>query len=158
MWGVATPASLLHNAWVGYHCHGVVLCCESIAITEVTSDRVALAQAEEYLAWLKPRLAFHEGFIALRKHHQELGIEGRFTGHDGYGGEAVNWGTIVPRESLPQLEALAQERAGFTSKDARASAARAFRIYMARQYDENWKENQRTMPPIDRSPYSPEFS
>lgn len=157
MWGVASPASLLHHGWVAYHYHGVVLCCEAIGISEVTSDAAALAQAQGYLAWLKPRLGAHEGFIGLLEHYRRLGIEGRFTGHDGYGGEAIKWGTIVPRESLPQLESLAQERAGFTTPASREAAAKAFRIYMARNYDQNWQENRRTMPTIDQSPYFPTF-
>jgi hypothetical protein len=157
MWGAASPAGLFHNAWVAYHYHGVVLFSQDIGITEVTTDAAALARAAEYLAWLKPRMAAHEGFVALLEHYRKLGVEGRFTGHDGYGGEAINWGTIVPRESLPRLERLAQERAGFTTPEARASAAEAFRIYILRHYDRNWQENQRTMPPIDQSPYVPNF-
>jgi hypothetical protein len=155
MWGSTSPGSLLHNAWVAYHYHGTVLYSEKIAITRLTSsdDASGLAQAAEYLDWLKPRLAAHEGFVALLGHYSTLGIEGRFTGHDGYGGEETNWGTFVPRESLPLLERLAQERVGLTTRSERRSAEEAFRIYMARNYDKDWEENRRKLPPIDRSPY-----
>jgi hypothetical protein len=155
MWRSTDPGSLLHNAWVAYHHHRVVLYCADIAITRVTSDSdtAQLARDAEYLDWLKPRLAKHDGFIALLAYYPTLGIEGRFTGHDGYSAQATNWGMIVPRESLPRLERLAQDRAGLTTPEARATAAAAFRIYMARHYDSNWEENRRTMPPIDRSPY-----
>ena len=155
MWRATNPGSLFHNAWVAYHHHGTVLYIDAIAITRVTpdSDTEGLKRAAEYLDWLKPRLAAHDGFIALLAHYPKLGISGGFSGHDGYGGQATNWGTIVPRESLERLERLAQDRAGFVTAEARASAEQAFRIYMARHYDSEATENRRTTPPIDRSPY-----
>lgn len=58
----------------------------------------------------------HEGFVALRRHWTALGVRGDHTGHDGYGGSAINWGVYVPKESLPQLEQLAQDAVGLTPR------------------------------------------
>ncbi len=154
IWRISSPGSLFHNAYVGYHYGGHILYGETVTITDVSSDRETLARDEDYLTWLRPRLAIHEGFIALRKHWAEIGVNGTYAGHDGYGGSATNWGVFVPKESLPKLERAAQEAIGLTSPDERQRAAGDFRVYAARHYDKNWIENQRVMPAIDQSPYS----
>jgi hypothetical protein len=154
IWRMSSPGSLFHNSYVGYRFHGHVLYGETLTITEVSNDSGTLARDDDYLAWLKPRLEMHEGFVALRRHWTALGVRGDYTGHDGYGGSAINWGVYVPKESLPHLEQLAQEAVGLHSPKEREQAARDFRIYIARHYEQNWQENQKIMPPIDQSPYA----
>lgn len=154
IWRISSPGGLFHNAYVGYHYGGHVLYGEQVAITDVTTDPETLARDENYLDWLRPRLAIHEGFIALRKHWAKIGVNGTYGGHDGHGGTATTWRVSVPIESLPHLEYFAQDAVGFTSPEDRERAAREFRIYMARKYDKDWAENQKLMPPIDQSPYS----
>lgn len=155
IWRASSPCGLLHNAYVAYHYHGSLGFAETIGITDVSSDPETLAGDQAYLNWLRPRLAAHEGFIALEKHWAAMGVSGAYCGHDGYGGEATNWCVSVPTQSLPLLEKLAQDAAGFSSPQKRDAAARDFRIYMARNYAKDWEENRKVMPPIDRSPYSP---
>ena len=108
IWRISSPGGLFHNAYVGYHYHGSVSYSEAVAITDVTNDAQRLAKDAEYLAWLRPRLAVHEGFVALRNHWAAMGVSGKYSGHDGYGGAATNWIVAVPFESLPLLEQRAQ--------------------------------------------------
>lgn len=154
IWRFSSPGGLFHNAYVGYHYQGSLSWSETIAITNIASDAETLARDAEFLAWLRPRLAVHEGFIALRHHWAAMGVSGKYSGHDGYGGDATNWSIAVPLESLPLLEERAQDAVGLTTDAEREGAAREFRIYMARNYAKDWEENRKTMPPIDQSPYA----
>lgn len=153
MWRSSSPAGLFHNAYVAYNYHGSLGFNETIAITDISGDPEALARGQAYADWLKPRLAVHEGFVALQRHWAAMRVSGHYCGDDGYGGHAINWCISVPADSLPLLEALAQEDAGFLSPDERAAAALDFRTYMARNFDKNSEENRKVMPTIDQTPY-----
>jgi len=127
IWRVSSPGGLFHNAFVAYHYRGVVSYGEQVKITEVSSDPEAFARDEGYLDWLRPRLAVHEGFVALHRHWAEMGVNGAYIGHDGYGGKATNWAVNVPKGSLPMLEQRAQDMMGLTSPERRAGRSGQFR-------------------------------
>jgi hypothetical protein len=156
MWLGAKPATLLLNAWNDlierrYNEHRY-----EIALTRLTSnsDTEALARDAEFLVWLKPHLEWHEGFIALNRRLAAIGILGEYSGFGEYVGQSQHYMFRVRAEHLPLLEALAQEDAGFVTPEARAAAARDFRIYMKRHYHEDWENNRRILPPVDVSPYA----
>ncbi|HEY8592211.1 MAG TPA: hypothetical protein VIL42_05005 [Sphingomicrobium sp.] len=156
MWRSAEPWVLLLNAWQdlvrrGYSEHRV-----ETAITRWTPnhEKEKLARDREFEAWVRPRIERHFAFRALNRHLAGLGIEPmRPIGFAEYSGQFGTYGYIVRKEHLPVLERRAQDEAGFTSDTDRAKGAEEFRIYLRRHYDEDWQENQRTLPPVDQSPY-----
>lgn len=156
MWLGTKPGTLLLNSWNHTVCNGHKEYWEDTALTRLTSNnkREELARDQEFFVWLKPRLEWHEGFVALNRRLAALGIFGEYAGFGEYVGQAKLYRFRVRAEHLSPLEALAQDDAGFVTPEARAEAARDFRIYIKRHYDKDWENNRRILPPIDVSPYA----
>lgn len=156
MWLGAKPHTLLLNAWNDTVCKGSKEYWYDIALTRLTCNSKCEEQSRdrEFFAWLKPNLDWHEGFRALNRWLAALGIHGEYAGFGEYVGQAELYRFRVRAEHLPALEAQAQDDAGFVTPEARANAARDFRIYMKRHYDKDWEKNRQILPSIDVSPYA----
>jgi hypothetical protein len=157
MWRFVHPGLLLLNAWSHIVSRGGTEHRVETALTRLTpnSEREALARDREYDAWLRPRLERHCGFKALQRYFAAIGIEGRYLGFGEYSGQMSTYGFLIREEHLAALEAMAQDEAGFTTPEAKAAAARDFRLFMRRHYDADWESNQASLPVIDASPYGP---